>query len=36
VAPQCVWADALTKVVAIRGDASDPVLARFQATAWLH
>lgn len=35
-APQCLWADALTKVVAIRGDTADPILARFQATAWRH
>lgn len=35
-APHCLWADALTKVVAIRGDTSDPILARFQATAWKH
>lgn len=35
-APQCLWADALTKVVAIRGDTSDPILARFQASAWTH
>jgi len=35
-APQCLWADALTKIVAIRGDTDDPVLARYQASAWLH
>jgi FAD:protein FMN transferase len=35
-APQCLWADALTKVVAIRGDTSDPILAQFQARAWKH
>jgi FAD:protein FMN transferase len=35
-APQCLWADALTKVVAIRGDMSDPLLAQFQASAWKH
>lgn len=35
-APQCLWADALTKVVAISGDASHPLLARYGAQAWLH
>ena len=35
-APQCLWADALTKIVAIRGDTADPLLARYQATAWRH
>ena len=35
-APQCLWADALTKVVAIRGDTAGPILARFQASAWRH
>ena len=35
-APLCLWADALTKVVAIRGDLADPLLARFQASAWAH
>jgi FAD:protein FMN transferase len=35
-APLCLWADALTKVVAISGDASHPLLARFNAMAWLH
>ena len=35
-APRCVWADALTKVVAASGDTAHPVLARFQAQAWIH
>lgn len=35
-APQCLWADGLTKIVAIRGDTVDPLLARFQARAWKH
>ena len=35
-APLCLWADALTKVVAISGDTSHPLLARFGASAWLH
>ena len=35
-APLCMWADALTKVVAIGGNASHPLLARHDARAWLH
>ena len=35
-APACLWADALTKVVAASGDAAHPALARFGAQAWLH
>jgi len=35
-APACLWADALTKVVAASGDATHPALARFGAQAWLH
>lgn len=35
-APSCLWADALTKVVAATGDARHPVLARYDATAWIH
>ena len=35
-APRCVWADALTKVVAASGDTDHPVLTRFQAQAWHH
>lgn len=35
-APLCLWADALTKIVAISGDALHPLLARYDARAWLH
>lgn len=35
-APQCLWADALTKIIATRGDTSDPILCLFQARAWKH
>lgn len=35
-APLCVWADALTKLVALSGNTSHPLLARFDARAWLH
>ena len=35
-APQCLWADALTKVVAISGDADHPLLRHYAAQAWLH
>ena len=35
-APLCLWADALTKIVAIRGDTADAILTRFQACAWQH
>ncbi|HKW82742.1 MAG TPA: FAD:protein FMN transferase [Burkholderiaceae bacterium] len=35
-APLCIWADALTKVVALSGDTSHPLLARHGARAWLH
>lgn len=35
-APSCMWADALTKVVAISGNASHPLLSRHGAQAWLH
>ena len=35
-APECLWADALTKVVACSGDAGHPLLARHRAQAWLH
>lgn len=34
-APQCVWADALTKIVGIQGIASRPLLAEYHACAWL-
>ncbi len=35
-APRCLWADALTKIVAISGDASHPLLRDHSARAWLH
>jgi len=35
-APECLWADALTKVVLFSGDAKHPLLDRFGARAWLH
>jgi thiamine biosynthesis lipoprotein len=35
-APQCVWADALTKVVALSGDLRHPLLERQGAHAWWH
>ena len=35
-APRCLWADALTKIVALSGDADHPLLARLGARAWLH
>jgi len=35
-APLCLWADALTKVVAASGDESHPLLAHYGARAWLH
>ena len=35
-APSCLWADALTKVVAASGDATHPLLGRYGASAWLH
>jgi thiamine biosynthesis lipoprotein len=35
-APECLWADALTKIVIASGDASHPLLERFGARAWLH
>jgi thiamine biosynthesis lipoprotein len=35
-APSCMWADALTKVVAISGDTAHPLLARYDAQAWIH
>lgn len=35
-APHCLWADALTKVVARSGDAAHPLLRRYDAVAWLH
>ena len=35
-APLCVWADALTKLVARSGDAQHPLLRHYDAVAWLH
>lgn len=35
-APSCLWADALTKIVAASGDACHVVLARYGARGWLH
>jgi thiamine biosynthesis lipoprotein len=35
-APSCIWADALTKVVAASGDVAHPAVARAGASAWLH
>jgi FAD:protein FMN transferase len=35
-APECLWADALTKIVIASGDAAHPLLARFGARAWCH
>ncbi|WP_428423202.1 FAD:protein FMN transferase [Methylibium sp.] len=35
-APECVWADALTKVVALAHDPSHPLLAAHGGIAWLH
>ena len=35
-APLCLWADALTKIVALSGDVDHPLLARYGARAWLH
>jgi thiamine biosynthesis lipoprotein len=35
LAPQCLWADALTKVVLATGDAAHPCLGQFQAQAFI-
>jgi thiamine biosynthesis lipoprotein len=35
-APLCLWADALTKIVALSGDPAHPLLARHGATGFLH
>ena len=35
-APQCLWADALTKVVAYAPTVSDALLARYHSQAWRH
>jgi len=36
IAPQCLWADALTKVVAATGHCDHALLAYHQAQAWRH
>jgi len=36
MAPQCLWADALTKVVALSARTDHPLLAQQGARAWLH
>lgn len=35
-APLCLWADALTKIVALTGRCDHPLLARYDAAAWRH
>lgn len=35
-AEQCLWADALTKLVVASGDARHPLLERYAAVGWLH
>jgi len=35
-APSCLWADALTKLVAVTGQTTHPLLAEFGAIAWQH
>ena len=35
-AEECLWADALTKLVVASGDARHPLLERYGAVAWLH
>jgi len=35
-APQCLWADALTKVVGLSSDTAHPLLSCHGAQAWLH
>jgi thiamine biosynthesis lipoprotein len=35
-APRCLHADALTKIVAISGNAADAILDRYRAKAWKH
>jgi thiamine biosynthesis lipoprotein len=35
-APLALWADALTKVVAVSGEPAHPLLARHGARAWIH
>jgi thiamine biosynthesis lipoprotein len=35
-APSCLWADALTKVVALSGDVRHPAVRAHEAQAWIH
>lgn len=35
-APQCLWADGLTKIIALQGRADEALLRRYHAQAWLH
>jgi FAD:protein FMN transferase len=35
-AAECLWADALTKIVIASGDADHPLLRRYAARAWCH
>ena len=35
-APRCIWADALTKIVAATGQPQHPLVARLGAQTWLH
>ena len=35
-AEECLWADALTKLVVASGDVRHPLLERYSAVAWLH
>ena len=36
IAPTCLWADALTKVIAVTGRADHALLHQYGARAWLH
>ena len=35
-APQCMWADGLTKIIARQGRADEGLLRRYHAKAWIH
>lgn len=35
-APQCLWADGLTKIIARQGRANEGLLRRYHAKAWIH
>ena len=35
-APQCLWADGLTKIIALQGRADEALMRRYHAQAWLH